>query len=136
MRSVYASQIKPGDYILVQVRQCKGPAFDEVTAVSAAERQGAFAPVTQEGTMIVDGVWVSCYADIADHDLADYLMAPLKSFYRWAPQMLGARGTYAHGYLKRVLRPIGTRVFGEQMFYQGPNSEVMGGKETVSSLFD
>ncbi|XP_078356037.1 tiggy-winkle hedgehog protein-like [Oculina patagonica] len=135
-RSVHASQIKPGDYILVQAPQCKGPVFDHVIAVSKAERVGAFAPVTQEGTMIVDGVWVSCYADIADHDLADYLMTPLKSFYGWAPQMLGARGKYAHGYLKRVLRPIGTMVFGKDMFYQEPDNEVMRGKETVTSVFD
>lgn len=107
-----------------------------VLAVSTVERQGAFAPVTQEGTMIVDGVLVSCYADIADHDLADTLMAPLKSFYSWSPQILGARGKYAHGLLKRVLRPIGTRAFGEEMFYQGPDSEVMGGKETITSVFD
>lgn len=86
--------------------------------------------------MIVDGVWVSCYADIVDHDLADNLMTPLKSFYGWAPHMLGVRGKYAHGYLKRVLRPIGTTVFGEKMFYQGPDSEVEGGRETVTKVFN
>ena len=135
-RSVHASQIKPGDRIVIQDPTCKWAAMKMVTSVSVAERVGAFAPVTQEGTMIVDGVWVSCYADIVDHDLADSLMAPLKSFDGWAPRMLGARGKYAHGYLKQVLRPIGLRVFGKDRFYQGPDSEVMGGKETITSVFD
>lgn len=108
-----------------------------VTSVSVAERQGAFAPVTQEGTMLVDNVWVSCYADIADHDLADSLMAPLKSFYGLAPGVLGTRGKYVHRYLKQALRPIGVRIFGKEKFYQSPQKEVLREKETsLESLFN
>lgn len=130
-RSVHASQIKPGDYILVHVSTYRAPIAKGVMSVTTAERLGAFAPVTREGTMIVDGVWVSCYADIVDHDLVDSFMSPLKSLYNMAPQMLGARGTFVHGYLKQVLRPIGLRLLGKEKFYQGPEGEESGGKEAV-----
>lgn len=135
-RSVHASQIKPGDYILVHVPTYHAPIARKVMSVSTAERFGAFAPVTQEGTMIVDGVWVSCYADIVDHDLADSLMSPLKSFYNMAPQTLGARGLNVHGYLKQVLRPIGLRILGKEKFYQGPEGEETAGKDnTITSVY-
>lgn len=135
-RSVHASQIKPGDYILVHVPTYHAPIARKVMSVSTAERFGAFAPVTQEGTMIVDGVWVSCYADIVDHNLADSLMSPLKSFYNMAPQTLGARGLNVHGYLKQVLRPIGLRILGKEKFYQGPEGEETAGKDnTITSVY-
>lgn len=108
-----------------------------VESVSVAERKGAFAPVTQEGTMVVDGIWVSCYADIADHNLADSLMTPLKRFYSLAPHVLGTGGKYVHGYLKDSLRHVGVKIFGKEKFYdQGPKERVLSGKETsLESLF-
>ena len=116
-RSVHASQIRAGDYVLVHHPENRKPVAEMVIAVSLAQSQGAFAPVTQEGTMIVDGVWVSCYADIVDHELAHSMMAPLNSLYSLAPRILGAGGKYAHGYLKGVLRPIGIRLFGKEKFF-------------------
>lgn len=99
-----------------------------VESVSVAERKGAFAPVTQEGTMVVDGIWVSCYADIADHNLADSLMTPLKRFYSLAPHVLGTGGKYVHGYLKDSLRHVGVKIFGKEKFYQqGPKEIVLSG---------
>lgn len=132
--SVHASQVRPGDFILVHTRSGLHPRM--VESVSVAERQGAFAPVTQEGTMVVDDVWVSCYADIADHHLADSLMAPLKRFYGLAPNVLGTGGKYVHGYLKGALRPIGVRIFGKEKFYQHPEKGILSEEEmSLESLF-
>ena len=44
---------------------------------------GAYAPVTMEGNIIVDGVLVSCYA-FYDHDLAQIGMAPIQ----WYPGII------------------------------------------------
>lgn len=133
--STHASRVRPGDYILVNTRWGLIPMM--VESVSVAERKGAFAPVTQEGTMVVDGIWVSCYADIADHNLADSLMTPLKRFYSLAPHVLGTGGKYVHGYLKDSLRHVGVKIFGKEKFYhQGPKERVLSGKETsLESLF-
>ena len=37
---------------------------------------GAFAPLTTDGNIIIDGVLASCYADV-DHDLSHLLMIPM-----------------------------------------------------------
>ena len=44
---------------------------------------GAYAPLTMEGNIIVDGVLASCYAS-TQHDLAHIGMAPM----RWFPQIM------------------------------------------------
>ena len=41
---------------------------------------GAFAPLTMEGKVIVDGVLASCYADLVDHDVAHLTMIPMQRF--------------------------------------------------------
>lgn len=119
----HSSLVRPGDHIAVHSRY--GRFHEQVTSVSVAERHGAFAPVTEEGTMLVDNVWVSCYADIANHDLAHTLMTPLKRLYSLAPHVLGSRGKYVHGYLRGALRPIGVRIFGEEKFYQSPQNKAL-----------
>ena len=44
---------------------------------------GAYAPLTIEGNMMVDGVLASCYA-FTDHDLAHIVMTPIQ----WYPQTI------------------------------------------------
>lgn len=134
INSTHASRVRPDDYILVNTRWGLIPM--KVESVSVAERKGAFAPVTKEGTMVVDDIWVSCYADIADHNLADSLMSPLKRFYSLAPHVLGTGGKYIHGYLKDSLRHVGVKIFGKEKFYQqGPKEIVLTGKETSLESF-
>ena len=43
--------------------------------------QGAWAPLTMEGTLLVDGVLASCYASFP-HTLSDLLLAPVKALPR------------------------------------------------------
>ena len=43
---------------------------------------GLFAPLTNAGNIVVDGVLASCYADF-DHDLAHIVMTPM----RWFPEV-------------------------------------------------
>ena len=45
---------------------------------------GAYSPLTKEGTIIVDGVLSSCYAHSPDHDVAHFVLTPL----RWFPDII------------------------------------------------
>ena len=47
-------------------------------------------PITKEGTILVDGVLNSCYADF-DHDLVHLTMTPMQ----WFPEIID--GIFGHG---------------------------------------
>ena len=49
---------------------------------------GAYAPLTLEGNIMVDGVLTSCYAD-CDHDLAHLTMIPMQRFLEVLKWILG-----------------------------------------------
>ncbi|XP_063308741.1 sonic hedgehog protein [Pelobates fuscus] len=80
MKSVFASDVQPGDLVYV-VNQKQGIASleeVEVSNVHLAEDFGAYAPMTDEGTLVVDGVLASCYAVIEEHNWAHMAFAPLR----------------------------------------------------------
>ncbi|XP_035233408.1 desert hedgehog protein B-like [Stegodyphus dumicola] len=43
---------------------------------------GVFAPLTEEGTIIVNGIWTSCYAVVDNHILAHFILLPLRLIYK------------------------------------------------------
>jgi hypothetical protein len=118
-KAVYASAIKPGDYIYTQASGAYIASANRVVGVALGRERGAYAPVTSEGTLFVDGVLVSCFADLADHKLAHSLMRPLRAIYGLAPNALGAAGHHVHTYLRAIIRPVGLRILGEERFYKG-----------------
>lgn len=56
-----------------------------VTEVQPDERQGMYAPLTESGTLLVDGILCSCYAPppvcAVSHAVCHVAMAPLRAFY-------------------------------------------------------
>ena len=81
LESVFADQIEEGDKLV----SWKGSKMTEeaVVAVEPAIEKGTWAPLTMEGTLLVDGLLASCYASFS-HDLVDLALAPVKMF----PRML------------------------------------------------
>ncbi|CAF1277827.1 unnamed protein product [Adineta steineri] len=72
-------------------------------------KQGYIAPLTQEGTLIVNNIVASCYATINNHYLAHAALAPMRWWYNlfgketisnenngihWFPKMLYAMTAY------------------------------------------
>lgn len=63
-------------------------------------KQGYIAPLTQEGTLIVNNISASCYATINSHHIAHAVLAPMRWWYslfgvfndvvgvHWFPKML------------------------------------------------
>lgn len=72
----FASEVKIGD-VLITANGNKSMVVD----INYLMRRGVFAPVTHSGTIIVDGILVSCYASFPNHHLAHVATAPLRRYY-------------------------------------------------------
>lgn len=59
---VFASKVKVNDYVYVTSEEHPQLQLSRVVKVDNAKQRGNYAPLTLEGTIIVDGVLVSCYA--------------------------------------------------------------------------
>ncbi|XP_037132309.1 indian hedgehog B protein-like [Syngnathus acus] len=95
LRTVYACDARPGQCVLV----ADGPSgtLSRITRVTVTERRGAFAPLTAQGTLVVDGVVASCYAVVEGHSLAHRAFSPLRLMHSWAGSS-GYRGDGVHWY--------------------------------------
>jgi len=75
LESVFADQLEEGDRLV----SWKGE--ETVVGVEAAREKGIWAPLTMEGTLLVDGLLASSYASFSHH-ASDLLLAPVKMFPR------------------------------------------------------
>ncbi|XP_037540801.1 desert hedgehog protein [Nematolebias whitei] len=76
----FASRAKTGDCVLIsteggQMRPSR------IASVSVTDSMGVYAPLTEAGTLFVDGVLVSSYALMEDHRLAHWAFGPLRLLY-------------------------------------------------------
>merc|ERR1712179_234752 len=75
LESVFADQLEEGDRLV----SWKGE--ETVVGVEVAREKGIWAPLTMEGTLLVDGLLASSYASFSHH-ASDLLLAPVKMFPR------------------------------------------------------
>ena len=80
-RNVLAKDAFPGDVVIIQDGDKISSAM--IIDITMEEKRGAYVPLTDAGTLLVDGVLVSCYTN-TDHWLAHTALAPL----RWYPSLL------------------------------------------------
>jgi hypothetical protein len=59
-----------------------------VQRVEKVQMKGIFAPLTEAGTIVVDGVGASCYACTKSHKAAHAAMKPMRSMYRHSPEKM------------------------------------------------
>lgn len=121
-RATFASQVQPGQYVLVAGMPGLQPA--RVAAVSTHIALGAYAPLTRHGTLVVEDVVASCFAAVADHRLAQLAFWPLRLFHSlawgsWTP------GEGVHWYPQLLYR-LGQLLLEENSFHSlgmaGPGS--------------
>lgn len=77
-RYMFADRIQEGDYLLVNINGTLVP--DRVQHVSATLSRGVFAPLTAEGTIVVDNVVASCYALIDSQFIAHLSFMPVRLY--------------------------------------------------------
>ncbi|XP_029002595.1 sonic hedgehog protein [Betta splendens] len=113
MSAIFASQVQPGQTVFVFHAERSGLKPVTVKRIYTQEREGSYAPVTVQGTVVVDRVLASCYAVIEDHDLAHWALAPVRVahwlsslLFRSQPQA-SAQSDGVHWYSK-ILYQLGT----------------------------
>lgn len=77
-RFMFADRIQEGDYLLVNVNGTLRA--DRVRRVSATLSKGVYAPLTTEGTIIVDDVVASCYALVDSQFVAHLSFMPYRVY--------------------------------------------------------
>ncbi|KAG8452376.1 hypothetical protein GDO86_004252 [Hymenochirus boettgeri] len=75
----FAFRVQIGDQIQIYVNGTRLQS-SKVVKVSIQEQTGVYAPLTEHGTLLVDGVLTSCYANIESQLLAHISLAPLRMF--------------------------------------------------------
>ncbi|AWP20522.1 Hedgehog protein [Scophthalmus maximus] len=78
MSAVFASHVRSGQKVFVFDAERRQLQPVTVKRIYTQEHEGSFAPVTVQGTVVVDQVLASCYAVIEDHDLAHWALAPVR----------------------------------------------------------
>ena len=77
---VFAGHLQTGSYVIVNNSGSVGHA--RVVRVSwSRDSAGVYAPITARGTLVVDDVIVSCYAELSSHAAAHLSLAPLRLVY-------------------------------------------------------
>ena len=107
--AVFASEIKPGDYLLTTDEFFSSKdekdtvRMSRVTKTSIIHAVGTYAPVTSEGTLVVDGVATSCYGVVKNHDLIHLFFAPLRLMNYFFPRVVGSEQEGTHWYSQFLL---------------------------------
>nr|ABX89899.1 hint1 [Nematostella vectensis] len=79
---IFASQVKEGDCLVTEEgsENSKGVRLSRVLQVTMTTGKGVYAPLTRDGTMLVDGILVSCYAHWDSHQVAHAAVWPLRAW--------------------------------------------------------
>lgn len=86
---MFAVSVKLGDRILVSDTDAASAAnevdshlrWDSVVETKLVLEEGVYAPLTMEGTLLVDDVVASCYAVVNSQSVAHYSFLPLRIWY-------------------------------------------------------
>ena len=74
---VFANRLKLGDFIICEHGN------EEIEIIEWVEEKGVYAPLTESGTVLVDEILASCYANIEQHYLAHWVFKPYVYFKRF-----------------------------------------------------
>uniref|UniRef100_A0A667WAC0 Hedgehog protein n=1 Tax=Myripristis murdjan TaxID=586833 RepID=A0A667WAC0_9TELE len=88
-KAQFASRAKRGDHVLIHAAEGHVQP-SRITSVSLEDGVGVYAPLTEDGTLFVDGVLASSYALVEDHRLAHWAFGPLRLLFSITQLLWGA----------------------------------------------
>jgi len=81
LKPVKADALRLGDHMWY-VNENGGISAPQLVSIKNETQLGYYAPLTESGTLIVDGFFVSCYADVDSFELAHTSMFPLRLWHK------------------------------------------------------
>lgn len=81
MGFIKANKVKIGDTVQVYCTKSNKLIDKEITKIENEFKRGYVAPMTQSGTILVNQIYSSCYAEINNHYVAHVVMKPLSIWY-------------------------------------------------------
>jgi hypothetical protein len=83
---IWAEKLDKGDEILVVSSKSSNKTnWEEIIDITEVNKKGLMAPLTAQGTIIINNVHASCYALVKSHTIGHFALAP----YRWYRQLFG-----------------------------------------------
>lgn len=76
----FAEQIETGDFVLTNINGTLEPR--RIKRITAELHRGVYAPLTYDGTIVVNSIAASCYALVEKHSLAHIGFIPMRSLHR------------------------------------------------------
>uniref|UniRef100_A0A3B4BY61 Hint domain-containing protein n=1 Tax=Pygocentrus nattereri TaxID=42514 RepID=A0A3B4BY61_PYGNA len=86
MQTIFGSDTHPGQCLLTLEEGAEGHLngqLSRITRLRVWEDRGAYAPLTAQGNLLVNGAMTSSYAAVEKHQLAHWAFGPLRMLYSW-----------------------------------------------------
>ncbi|KAJ0036795.1 hypothetical protein NQD34_005472 [Periophthalmus magnuspinnatus] len=119
----FSSRAKVGDYVLIRKKGGQ-VAPSKIITVSVEKSMGVYAPLTEEGTLFVNGILASSYALVEDHRLAHWAFGPMRTFFTFN-QLLWGETSITYNITDKT---VNTKVLQDKTFIceQTPQSTPLG----------
>ena len=80
---VFAKDLQLGDQIFVSTETQDEVLKSTITAIETIAKLGAYAPLTEHGTLLANKVLASCFAHVISHELAQWFFLPIRLIDRY-----------------------------------------------------
>ena len=100
---VFAKDLQLDDYLVkLDGKRIK---LEKIVDIEVVEEKGAYAPLTEHGTLFVNDLLASSYANVYSHDLAQVFFWPVRAWHRLfsSQNEHSALNTYMNYYLIQLL---------------------------------
>ncbi|EDW24033.1 GL23598 [Drosophila persimilis] len=116
---VFADRVEELNYVLVRDPQTGELRPQRVVRVGSVRSKGVVAPLTREGTIVVNSVAASCYAVIDSQSLAHWGLAPMRilaMLQSWMPAKDQLRSSQTEGVVSRAEQQNGIHWYANALY--------------------